>query len=189
MAERIHITPEVTPAERDAENHHDKQEHAATTVETVKEKNERLEHIRGQIQHEAKDKSEISDFDNKKEKVETETRAPVNKELRNISLRKELKHVRSNLNPLDKLGSKVIHNPIVRNISEVSAKSITRPSGLLGGGLVAFLGTGAYYYLTEHVGLKYNYLIFALLFVGGFVIGLIIELGVYTLRSAKRSAK
>jgi hypothetical protein len=76
--------------------------------------------------------------------------------------------------------SRVIHQPVVRAISDASSSTISRPSGLLGGGLVAFLGTTSYLYLAKHLGFTYNYLVFLLLFVGGFAIGLILELLVHT---------
>jgi hypothetical protein len=189
MSETL-ITPENPSSERHAESSHNKAEghHEAAQVESEEQKSKRLEHLRGQIEHEAADKKEASTFDNKTETSRTANRPPANKELKGIALKKELKHIRSRLGSTDKLGSKIIHNPVVRSISEVSSKTISRPSGLLGGGIVAFLGSGAYYYLTKHIGLRYNYLLFTLLFIAGFIVGLAIELGVYSLGS-KKSAK
>ncbi len=100
---------------------------------------------------------------------------PVNKELLKITFNKEMGHIRRKLSSIDKIGSKIIHQPLIRSVSEVSSKIITRPSGLLGGGVVAFLGTGTYLYYTKHIGLKYNYTIFLLLLVGGFIVGLLLE--------------
>ena len=115
-------------------------------------------------------------------KLETEQKSedepanrPINKELLKITFNKEMRHIRRKLSSLDKVGSKVIHQPLVRSVSEVSSKTITRPSGLLGGGIVAFLGTGTYLYYTKHIGLKYNYMIFLVLLVAGFIIGLLLE--------------
>ena len=129
-------------------------------------------------------------------KLEAETttpedayRPPVNKELKNINLKKEIKTIRRQLNKPDQLVSKIIHQPAVRIISEVSSKTISRPSGLLGGGITAFLGSGLYYYFTKHIGLKYNYLIFVMLFVVGFGFGLCIELLVWSLHSRKKMAR
>lgn len=110
------------------------------------------------------------------QKTEEEPAArPVNKELLKITFGKEMRHIRRNLGSLDKVGSKIIHQPLIRSVSEASSKTLTRPSGLLGGGIVAFLGTGTYLYYTKHIGLKYNYTIFLMLLVGGFIIGLLVE--------------
>lgn len=115
------------------------------------------------------------------------TTRPINKELLKITFNKEIGHIRRKLGSLDKVGSKIIHQPLIRSVSEVSSKTITRPSGLLGGGIVAFLGTGTYLYYTKHIGLKYNYTIFLLLLVGGFIIGLLLEALIRMIRG-RRSA-
>lgn len=104
----------------------------------------------------------------------------VNRELKNITLGRELKHIRSKLNAPDKLLSKVIHAPAVRAVSETSGKTLARPSGLFGGGLVALLGTTSYLFYARHIGLQYNYFAFFVFFAGGFVIGLALELAVWS---------
>jgi hypothetical protein len=109
----------------------------------------------------------------------------VNKKLLKNNFDKEISHIRKKMNSLDKVGSKIIHQPNIRSLSEVSSKTLTRPSGLLGGGIVAFLGTGTYLYYTKHIGLKYNYTIFLLLLVGGFIIGLLIEAFIRIIRGRR----
>lgn len=190
MAEKISISPEIPSAEQRPEGEHQTEKLRGTAeVESQKQKSERIEHLRGQIEHEAKTETEaLKPFELKKIEKTKDLPPPPSKELRGSTLNRELKEVRRKLSFPDKVGSKIIHNPVVRGVSEISSKTISRPSGLLGGGIVAFLGTGAYYYLTVHIGLKYNYLVFVILFVGGFIIGLAIELGIYTL-SSKKSIK
>lgn len=56
--------------------------------------------------------------------------------------------------------SKVIHQPVVRNVSEAAGKTVSRPSGLLGGSLMAFIGTSAYFYLAANQGFKYIIMLF-----------------------------
>lgn len=101
---------------------------------------------------------------------------------------RQLQQVRRQLPTADKALSKVIHQPAIRAVSEAAASTISRPSGLLGGGIVAFIGSAAYLYFTRHVGLPYNYFVFSLLFVGGFAIGLVLELIVWTLTASRRHA-
>jgi hypothetical protein len=110
----------------------------------------------------------------------------INRELKSITLRRELKDIRRQLPRPQRVLSKVVHQPVVRVISETAGNSVTRPSGLLGGGLVAFLGTSGYLYLAKHFGFTYNYLVFLILFVGGFFVGLILELVVYMSTTSRR---
>jgi len=76
---------------------------------------------------------------------------------------------------------------VVRITSEAASKTISRPSGLLGGGLMAFAGSLVYLYLAKHIGFRYNYLLFTLLFVGGFAVGLCLEVIIW-LVSRQRKA-
>jgi hypothetical protein len=99
----------------------------------------------------------------------------VNSDLKKIMFNRTLLRIQKQLPAPEKLLSKVIHQPVIRAVSESTSKTLTRPSGLLGGGVVAFLGTSAYVYFTRHIGVPYNYLLFILFFVGGFALGLVLE--------------
>lgn len=103
----------------------------------------------------------------------------VDKSLRTITLRRELMLIRRQLSLPARTLSKVIHQPVIRAVSEGASKTVSRPSGLLGGGLVALFGTSGYLYLAHHMGFSYNYGVFGLLFIGGFVFGLLLEWLVY----------
>ncbi len=118
--------------------------------------------------------------------AQTLQRHDVNQELKAITLRRELKQIRRKLSPPERVLSKLVHQPVVRVVSEAASKTISRPSGLLGGGLVAFLGTSSYLYLAKHFGFTYNYLIFLGLFFGGFIIGLVLELVVHAATASRR---
>lgn len=110
----------------------------------------------------------------------------VNQELRHITLRRELQRIRRQLPRQQRLLSHVIHQPVVRAVSQAAGQTVTRPSGLLGGGLVAFLGTTAYFYLAAHLGFTYNYLVFLVLLGGGFVLGVALEFLVYLATRSRR---
>lgn len=103
----------------------------------------------------------------------------VTRELKQITLQRELLHIRRKLPRPQRALSKVVHQPVVRAASEAAGKTVSRPSGLLGGGLVALLGTSGYLYLAHHRGFRYNYLVFLILFAGGFIVGLVLELLVH----------
>jgi hypothetical protein len=72
--------------------------------------------------------------------------------------------------------------------SEAAGRTVSRPSGLLGGGLVAFLGTTGYLYLARHIGFTYNYLVFLLLLAGGFILGVSLELLVHLATGSRRDS-
>ncbi len=101
---------------------------------------------------------------------------PVSKEVRGDNLKAELKQIRTKLPKRDRAMSSFIHVPIIKKLSESTSKSISRPSGLLGGGLLAFLGTTIYYFYSKNQGIKYNFFVYFLLLVIGFVMGLLIEM-------------
>jgi hypothetical protein len=110
----------------------------------------------------------------------------INRELKAITLRRELQHIRRKLPVPQRTLSKLIHQPAVRAVSEGAGKTVTRPSGLLGGGVTAFVGTSIYLYIANHRGFDYNYGVFIALFVAGFVLGLCLELAVYYTRLYRR---
>jgi hypothetical protein len=109
--------------------------------------------------------------------------------LKTATKNRQLQQVRRQLPARDKALSKVIHQPVIRAVSEVAASTLSRPSGLLGGGIVAFIGSAAYLYFTRHVGVPYNYFVFSLLFVGGFALGLVLEFIVWTLTASRRRSE
>ncbi len=110
----------------------------------------------------------------------------INRELKQITLRRELQSIRRQLSAPQRTLSRVIHQPAVRVVSEAAGNTVSRPSGLLGGGLVAFFGTSGYLYLAKHIGFTYNYFVFFLLLVGGFAVGLALEFMVYLATASRR---
>ena len=74
--------------------------------------------------------------------------------------------------------SKFIHNPVVEKSSAVVGSTVARPSGILGAGVVGFLGIAAVMYLARKNGFEItnSYTLVALLFVGGWALGMILEL-------------
>lgn len=113
--------------------------------------------------------------------------AYIGSQLKNVTLRRELKQIRSHLSMPQRVFSRLVHQPVVRTISEGTAKTVSRPTGLLGAGLMAFIGTSAYLYLARHMGFPYNSGVFLALFVGGFTLGLLLELLVHLATRHRRS--
>lgn len=99
----------------------------------------------------------------------------VHKELKAASYKQTLRHVQTKLKGSDKTLSRVVHQPAVEKLSNVGAKTIARPSGVLGGGFIALLGSSALLYMSKHYGFEYNFTVFFLLFIVGFMAGVILE--------------
>lgn len=106
--------------------------------------------------------------------------------LRKDAYAQSLKRIRSHLNAPERAFSKVVHQPVVDKTSEGLAKTVARPSGLLGAGLVAFLGSSILIYMAKHYGFRYNFTTFFLLLTVGFAAGIIFELSVRLLKKFRR---
>jgi hypothetical protein len=175
--EQIHHTPEV---ESPVEQRHHNADHDPDTKHHLKEQAEQLSH---KAKHEALSSREY-------QARHTEQEHPhhamlVNAELRSMARKRTLTRVRKDLSAPERVLSNIIHQPVVDAISETAAKTVARPSGILSGGIFAFLGTGVVLYICKHFGYTYNFLLFSLLFVGGFCLGLVIELAMNALRRNK----
>jgi hypothetical protein len=86
-----------------------------------------------------------------------------------------LVRVRKHLTYTQQRFSKFIHQPTIEAVSEISAKSIARPSGLLGGSLVALIGSLTIVIIARHIGFVVPNSIIIILFLIGFGVGIIIE--------------
>ncbi len=96
-----------------------------------------------------------------------------------------LKQARTHLPAASRQFSKVIHQKNIETISNVGAQTVARPSGLLGGGIGALIGSITLLYTSKHYGFKYNYAFFLVTFLVGFLVGLALEAMIKLLR--KRS--
>jgi hypothetical protein len=111
---------------------------------------------------------------------------PANRELKEMAYSRSLNRARKQLSPAGRTFSKFIHQPAVNAASEALGRTVGRPSGIFGGGLLALVGTSGYYYLTKHYGYTYNYFIFVLLLGFGFLLGWTLELAWKLGRTTKR---
>jgi len=115
-------------------------------------------------------------------------RQQISRDLRQVSLQRELLQIRRRLPAPQRVLSRLVHQPVIRIVSQAAGSTVSRPSGLLGGSLVAFIGTSVYLYQARHVGYRYNYLVFLLLLAGGFVLGVALEGLVYLATRSRRSS-
>ncbi len=146
-------------AEADSEAHND---------------NEVLESIKQSVDKTAVSKEDYNTSESAADNAPAATY--VSRELKEMGFRRNLNNARRQMSTPARAISKAIHQPVVEKISEVAGPTVARPSGILGGGLFAFAGSAVLLYLTKHYGYRYNYLVFILLFVGGFVAGMFVEL-------------
>ena len=107
---------------------------------------------------------------------ETVALPPANKALKAQTLDLTLRKTRQQLSKPQKAFSKIIHQSQVDAISNVTGKTLGRPMGLFYGGLFALIGSALYLLLSYRYHFAYKYIAFSLFFIGGFIIGLLIEL-------------
>jgi translation elongation factor EF-G len=155
---------------------HQSQENLRKHHETAAEKSEvksheEIEQIRLHAEHEAKSATEIQREASHGSTTQENEPAFINYELKEIAYQRILKRARRHLPTYSRAMSRVIHQPLVDNVSEVVGKTVGRPSGIIGGGLMALVGTTIYYVLTRHFGYSYNPFVFLFLMIVGFIIG------------------
>lgn len=95
-------------------------------------------------------------------------------------------HVRQHMKKRDRAFSKVIHHPVVEKVSEVTGKTVGRPSGILGATIAAFVGLLSVYGIAKFAGFALSGSEMPLLLVIGFSVGLLLEWCVKSTRSIFR---
>ena len=110
----------------------------------------------------------------------------INRELKDMAFRRTMKNTRRHMGAPSRMVSKIIHQPVVEKASEVASGTIARPSGIIGGGLCALLGSLLLLWLTKHYGYEYNYLMFIVFMAVGFVLGLFAELTLHMTIAKRR---
>lgn len=98
------------------------------------------------------------------------------KQIKHTAYVRTLAKVQEQLPTASRVFSKAVHQPTIEKVSNIGAQTIARPSGILAGGLSAFIGSGFVLYMSRKYGFQYNYTLFVALFVGGYFAGLFIEL-------------
>lgn len=171
------------------EQDHDRQEALASHHEQLEKSHnayaEKIETIRDAIEHEA-----VS-HEHEPVKLEHEHHDEhrphhyLTKRIKSQQYKKTVAEVQKSLSPSQQRFSKFVHQPAIEKVSEVGAKTIARPSGILGGALFALIGSSLVLYVARHIGFEVPNTIFIVLFIFGFIAGLLIELTLYTIRKTK----
>jgi hypothetical protein len=178
MAERAPIRHEHEKAHESSKEQNEKLKETIEAGKQAKhEAKDSLDEIRSSIEKEA-----AKAADKKQEQASNESkdkgpgRVVIDRNVKKKAYKKELHRIQTHLPKSQRTFSKFIHNNAVETVSEVGGKTVARPSGLLGGGIVAFLGTLGMVLVSRHYGFTYNFFVFVALLVGGFFLGLILEL-------------
>jgi len=120
------------------------------------------------------------------ENRENQSLPGVQQSMKNRAYKRELAKIQTKLPAPSRRFSKIVHSTPIESLSNIGAQTVARPSGLLGGSIVAFTGSLVLYYMAKEYGFRYNYLLMFFLFAGGFMLGAMIELIVWYLSGRKR---
>ena len=191
MSERIihpehHHSHEKLVDEKQLEKlEHAKKLEAEKARQHQSEKN--LAEIRKLAQAEAAERETVLAHDKLKDD-EPDTSLGSQQAMKEDAYKHTLQKTRRHLTKTERRFSKVAHNAAVEAVSAAAAQTVARPSGLLGGGICAFLGSLIVLYYAKHYGFHYNYGLVLILFVGGFAVGMLLELLVWALYSRRKKS-
>lgn len=184
MAEQLPASPEhqPRPPETTAEQQR-RPEHQADHHEELRELADLLE-VHKNVEQEAKPAEQITPTEQADHQPDS---LLVKQELKQDKFWHTLNSARKKLSRPDKFLSNLVHQPVVDTLSNVGEKTVGRPSGLLGGGLFALVGSSTVLWAAKHYGFRYNFLLFFLLFIAGFLGGLLAEIVFKLIRVRRQS--
>lgn len=155
------------------------QKHIAEQAERARQEKsaENLAKIREMAEREAKEAEAVAQTE--VPASETGSLLGVQQSLKTTAYKRTLGKIQQKLPPSLRIFSRLIHSPVIDKVSAVSAQTVARPSGILGGSICAFLGSVIVLYYSKHYGFKYNYLMVFIIFAGGYLAGAGLELLVW----------
>lgn len=147
-------------------------------VEYTEHVENKIEKLRSSIEHEATSKSEHQkrNFNNISDQENSYHHHYITKKIKAVTYNKTLNETRKSLSKPQQILSKIIHQPVVESVSEIGAKTVARPSGILSGGIVGFFGSTLLIFFAKDIGFELPSSAFIILFVFGFIIGISLEL-------------
>jgi hypothetical protein len=107
------------------------------------------------------------------------------KEMKSQTYGRTMGRIRQQLPAPERLMSKVMHQKTIDSVSDAMSKTIARPSGILGGGALALIGSSILLYMAKKYGFEYNFFMFFILVGCGFVLGIIAELFIRSVKKAR----
>lgn len=172
------------------QEHHEHQERLKQHQETQAERarHEKSQENLAKIQEMAKAHAQEAEPQSQEtaETVHADSLPGIQHTLKQTAYERVLSKTRQKLPKPAQTFSKVVHNETVEKVSAVGASTVSRPSGVLGGSICAFIGSLIVLYMSKHYGFRYNYLLLFVLFVGGFMIGSVVELSIWLVHGRKQ---
>ena len=95
---------------------------------------------------------------------------PVGKKLKETSFKRQMKEVQTDLSPVGRTFSKIIHNKVIEKASDVVGSTVARPNAILAGSVSAFVLTLAVYVIAKNIG----YQLSGFETIGAFIVGWVI---------------
>lgn len=92
--------------------------------------------------------------------------------LKNGAYKSYMKIIRSELNSPEEIFSYISQNPFINYISSIIEK-LSNPTYMICASTLTLLLSATYIYFAKQLGYRYNYLIFILFFVIGYLLGLL----------------
>ncbi|MDQ5943234.1 MAG: hypothetical protein QG675_2 [Patescibacteria group bacterium] len=114
----------------------------------------------------------------KGEKRDEDVKSPsqYTKKEKKQAYRKQIKKVQSQLPRGARTFSKIVHNPVIETVSDATAKTIFRPSALIGGSVTGLVFGLVIYLVARYYGYPISTMTLVLLLIVGAILGVIVEL-------------
>lgn len=155
----------------------------ARAAQSRHEHNEQIEHIRASIEKSAVESSHLHERQHAQHEQQPTHHHYITKKIKAEQYKQTIKQLQQRLPKGERTFSTFVHRPSVEAISEIGAKTVARPSGILGGALFALIGSTAVLLVARRVGFEVPNSIFAVLFICGFIGGLVAEATLRFLRN------
>lgn len=156
--------------------------HKAEQAEKAERGRHNIEQLKEHAKEAAKSHKETQPHH---EKESHESVIGTQRDIKTKAYKDTMRKARSHLKPTQRTFSKIIHQPVVDAVSEFSAKTVARPSAILGGGIMALIGSGFFLFMAKYYGFGYNFFVYIAFLAVGFVLGLLVELLFHRRNSTK----
>ena len=138
------------------------------------------EHLEQNARHEALELASSAEQEQTTEQTETKTsekphrNKPTKREL-DASFKQTMTHIQKTMKPANRAFSKVIHNPAVDTVSNITANTIARPNLIFAGALSTVILCSIIYFVAKFYSYTLSGTEAIATFVLGWIIGAIIE--------------
>ena len=132
------------------------------------------EHVRAAIDQHAVSGAESSNTE-REQTVGNQHQHTADRTIRDMTYKRALVRLQKRQPTGDRILSKIIHHGAVDAASDAIGKTVARPSGLIGGGLAALIGTSILLFTARYYGFRFNYLVFFACFTFGLLAGQLVE--------------